>query len=92
MGDDGHTLAELERMLNQTMQQFNIDEMRVPTSKDMAFGMSHGDGPFDISDIWAVDSQPSGSQQSASQRQISASLDGASRGTRTAVESQQRQP
>jgi hypothetical protein len=65
---DGHTLSELEQMLNQTIQKFNIEEMRVPSSKDMAFGMAHGDGPFDISDIWAVDSQPSGSQRSASQR------------------------
>ncbi|GLC60543.1 hypothetical protein PLESTB_001625100 [Pleodorina starrii] len=69
VSSDGQTLAELEQMMNRTIQQFNIEAMRVPTSKDMAFGMAHGDGPFDISDIWAVDSQPSGSQRSASQRQ-----------------------
>ncbi|GIL80181.1 hypothetical protein Vretimale_12978 [Volvox reticuliferus] len=72
--EGGHTLSELEHMLNQTIQQFNIEEMRVPTSKDMAFGMAHGDGPFDISDIWAVESQPSGSHQSASQCQASPSI------------------
>ncbi|GIL54738.1 hypothetical protein Vafri_10453 [Volvox africanus] len=72
--EGGHTLSELEHMLNQTIQQFNIEEMRVPSSKDMAFGMAHGDGPFDISDIWAVESQPSGSHQSASHCQASPSV------------------
>ncbi|EFJ49725.1 hypothetical protein VOLCADRAFT_104176 [Volvox carteri f. nagariensis] len=77
--EGGHTLSELEQQLNQTIKQFNIEEMRVPTSKDMVFGMAHADGPFDISDIWAVESQPSGSMQSASQRPASPSIGGISR-------------
>ncbi len=99
-GDDGGlenaTLAELEQMLHQTMQQFNLTlgnstapasagpsaamtagpgpgvgaggahSMRVPSNKDMALGMGDREGPFDISDIWAVESQPSASQPSIS--------------------------
>ncbi|KAG2430996.1 hypothetical protein HYH02_013527 [Chlamydomonas schloesseri] len=42
-------------------------DIRVPSNKDMAYGMGGGgDGPFDISDIWAMESQPSASQRSAS--------------------------
>ncbi|KXZ43610.1 hypothetical protein GPECTOR_85g340 [Gonium pectorale] len=40
------------------------DAMRVPSGKDMAFGLSDNEGPFDISDIWAMESQPSNSQPS----------------------------
>ncbi|KAG2497455.1 hypothetical protein HYH03_004610 [Edaphochlamys debaryana] len=42
-------------------------DVRVPSNKDLAFGMGAHDGPFDISDIWAMESQPSASQPSASQ-------------------------
>lgn len=43
-------------------------DIRVPSDKDMAYGLGGGqEGPFDISDIWAMESQPSASQRSASQ-------------------------
>lgn len=94
-GLENATLAELEQMLHQTMQQFNLTlgnstqantgppaamnagpgpgvgaggahSMRVPSNKDMALAMGDREGPFDISDIWAVESQPSASQPSVS--------------------------
>jgi hypothetical protein len=41
-------------------------DVRVPASKDLALGLG-GDGPIDVSDLWAADSQPSGSQATGSQ-------------------------
>ncbi|KAG2424445.1 hypothetical protein HXX76_014498 [Chlamydomonas incerta] len=42
-------------------------DIRVPSNKDLAYGLGGGgEGPFDISDIWAMESQPSASQRSAS--------------------------
>ncbi|GFR49740.1 hypothetical protein Agub_g11897 [Astrephomene gubernaculifera] len=68
VGADGQpTLAQLEQMLQQTVERLNMEGpegMRVPSSKDMMFGMADVEGPFDISDLWAMESQPSNSQPS----------------------------
>lgn len=62
------SLSDLERMMKEAMHQINLNTAVSPAAADPMFS---GDGPFDISDLWAHESQPSmsqsGSMQSASQ-------------------------
>lgn len=48
------SLSDLERMMKEAMLQ-----LRTSTAIPQASNLSNGDGPFDISDLWAQSSQPS---------------------------------